>query len=84
MTEAQQNGRRTEIEPEDIEEGDVIRFEEIGLGYDIVDEGEVIETPPWTLKIGDAVHSYTDSVRVRVSGVGTLPISFEYIREVIS
>jgi hypothetical protein len=84
MSEAQQNGRRTEIEPEEIEEGDTVRFEEMLLGYDIVDEGEVVETPPWSLKVGDSVLSYTDSVHVQIPSVGRLPVSFEHILEVVS
>jgi hypothetical protein len=79
MSKAKTNDFETEIE-----EGDVIRFEETGLGYDLVDEGEVIETPPWTLKIGDSVLTYNNSVRVRVPNVGYLPVSFEHIHEVVS
>ena len=79
MSKAQPNDLETEIE-----EGDTIRFEETGLGYDTVDEGEVIETPPWTLKIGDSVLTYTNSVRVRVPAVGYLPVSLDHIHEVVS
>jgi hypothetical protein len=74
----------SEIEPEEIEEGDTVRFEEMLLGYDIVDEGEVVETPPWSYKADALVHTYEDSFHVQIPSVGRLPVSFEHILEVVS
>jgi hypothetical protein len=56
-----------------VQEGDVVVFQRALFGDTIVEEGEVVETPPWSKKVGDEVLSHTDSVKLRLNPDGTLP-----------
>jgi hypothetical protein len=79
MSETERDGRT------DIQEGDMVRFEpqlSPEPPGEVVKQGEVVETPPWSYKASSLTRVYEDYYSVRVSPNARLLVPPEQIKEV--